>query len=951
MMTARKRIRPLPMQQLSVRHSVDYSSSDSSSRHLSSDHSSPDLPSTSAGPSRKRRRSLMTSVPALPLVSGALSPVRAGLIPSPKRVRDISYLADVDVSPRETRVERVMHPAMPKDIPEPAQEGVAEFMYETLGDLVQRFHAHTQAIPVHRVQVIKGVQRETKNNKKVRMEETEEMEMEIMKEIRKEETEDMEMKGIKEMGIMDELWRFHANGSRNSDLTWWNFHKRKFGVDAAYAMKWAGLMKLITKVYCLRNEVQKMETELWNLTVKGNDLTSYTQRFQELILLRTRMVPNEDDRLMDKKLQGYAAKSAENKRRMDSNPRDNHGQQPSFKRQNTTGHNVARAYTAGNNERKGFVGSFPYYNKCRLHHEGLCTISCENCKKIRILFEKPTEVDGDGNEFVVFDDAINNKGCKRWDLTLCGHFVGHQMSINELRYNLQRMWGRKGFKDVVDVTNGVFFMKLFSEDGMESVVNSRPWMVYDTGCGTHICITKKDFRGSRKLKQGDLYLYVGNGVRAQVEVIGSFDLVLPNGLCFMDFRISVSRNNVPYFNAIPSNGIYEIDLSNRVPNVNSINNVSNKRVKHNLDSTYLWHCHLAHISKKRIEKLQQDGLLKSTDDESFYQCVSCLSGKMTRKSFPHCPEKATDVFGLIDTDSYEALVKREMPDKLQKGYVKCIFIGYPKETMGYYFHFPPENKIIIASEVPMEVEGFEPPREEEALIRRSERPPQSPDGLCLNVEAEKHSLGDLNEPANYKAAIKWLFKKKTDMDGNVHTYKARLVANEFTQTYGVDYEETFLPVADIRAIRILIAITTFYVYEIWKMDNSGKLHWTAMKTILKYLRNTKDMFLVYGGNPEAELRVECYCDVGFETDRDDIKSRTRYVVLILNGGVTAMKTILKYLRNTKDMFLVYGGNPEAELRVECYLEWKSSNLSTTAMSATEAEYIAASEAGMEAVLD
>ncbi|GJY34058.1 zinc knuckle CX2CX4HX4C containing protein [Tanacetum coccineum] len=95
----------------------------------------------------------------------------------------------------------------------------------------------------------------------------------------------------------------------------------------------------------------------------------------------------------------------------------------------------------------------------------------------RNLFEKPTEVDGDGNEFVVFDDTIINEGCKRWDLTLCGHFVGHQMSINELRYNLKRMWGRKGFKDVVDVTNGVFFMKFFSGEGMESVVNSGPWTV------------------------------------------------------------------------------------------------------------------------------------------------------------------------------------------------------------------------------------------------------------------------------------------------------------------------------------------------------------------------------------------------------------------------------------------------------------------------------------------
>nr|GEV85423.1 hypothetical protein [Tanacetum cinerariifolium] len=95
MMTARKRVRPLPVHQLSVRHTVDHSSSDPSSRHSSSDHSSPDSQSTSAGPSRKRRR-------------------------------DIGYLADVEVNPRETKVERVVHPTMPEDIPEPAQEGAVE---------------------------------------------------------------------------------------------------------------------------------------------------------------------------------------------------------------------------------------------------------------------------------------------------------------------------------------------------------------------------------------------------------------------------------------------------------------------------------------------------------------------------------------------------------------------------------------------------------------------------------------------------------------------------------------------------------------------------------------------------------------------------------------------------------------------------------------------------------
>ncbi|GJS80009.1 reverse transcriptase domain-containing protein [Tanacetum coccineum] len=170
----------------------------------------------------------------------------------------------------------------------------------------------------------------------------------------------------------------------------------------------------MTEVYYPRNEVQKIETELWNLAVKGNDLTAYTRRFQELVLLCTRMVPNEEDKverfvgglpdniqgnviaaeptklqdairiannLMDQKLKGYA-RSAKNKRRLDNNPRDNRGQQPVFKRQNVRGQNMARAYTAGNNEKKGYVGSLPYCNKCKLHHAGPCTVRCGNCKRV-----------------------------------------------------------------------------------------------------------------------------------------------------------------------------------------------------------------------------------------------------------------------------------------------------------------------------------------------------------------------------------------------------------------------------------------------------------------------------------------------------------------------------------------------------------------------------------------
>nr|GEU79134.1 RNA-directed DNA polymerase, eukaryota, reverse transcriptase zinc-binding domain protein [Tanacetum cinerariifolium] len=74
------------------------------------------------------------------------------------------------------------------------------------------------------------------------------------------------------------------------------------------------------------------------------------------------------------------------------------------------------------------------------------------------------EIDENGIEVVVFDDVMLAEGSKRWDLTLCGFFVGYNMSINELRYNLRRMWTRYGFKDIADCNNGVFFMKFHHEE-------------------------------------------------------------------------------------------------------------------------------------------------------------------------------------------------------------------------------------------------------------------------------------------------------------------------------------------------------------------------------------------------------------------------------------------------------------------------------------------------------
>nr|GEY19629.1 hypothetical protein [Tanacetum cinerariifolium] len=597
---------------------------------------------------------------------------------------------------------------------------------------------------------------------------------------------------------------------------------------------------------------------------------------------------------------------------------------------------------------------------------------------------------------------------------------------------------------------GIFVIEL-------NTILNRSW-IYNTGCGTHICNTTLGLRASRKLKPGALSLYVGNGQCEAIEVIGVFYLCFPSVLeivlnnChyapsitrgvnfvsrlyedgfikrFVNNTIQVSKNNMVYFSAIPKDGIFEIfeiDLSNSYTNESFIYDVSNKRAKLDLDSALLWHCRLGHISKKRIEKLQHDGLLDSTDvccpfkimsrqgasyfvtfadDFSRYGYVYLLKHKhevfetfkvfqkevdnqlgktikslrsdrggeymsqefldhlkdhgiIAHRTPPYTPqhngaskgrnktlldmvrsmmsqttlpksfwdyalETVACILNMVLTKkvkktpyevwhgqapklSYlkvwgrEELVKRDTltkPDKLEPRSIKCIFIGHPKEMMGYSFFYPPENKVLVArnteflennlitQEASRSLEDLEIIQEEDTHpsidtslnheeddleidepqsdivpIRRSTRTQNAQDRMCLYIDDEEHELRDLGEPANYKAAL---------------------------------------------------AIAAYYDYEIWQMD---------IKTaFLNGCLNEE----VYMEQPEecnkpisTESRVSCYTDAGYLTDADDLKSHTKYV-FVLNGGA---------------------------------VDWKSAKQSIFTTSSAEAEYIGAFDAFKEAV--
>nr|GEV83443.1 hypothetical protein [Tanacetum cinerariifolium]GEW21948.1 hypothetical protein [Tanacetum cinerariifolium] len=591
-------------------------------------------------------------------------------------------------------------------------------------------------------------------------------------------------------------------------------------------------------------------------------------------------------------------------------------------------------------------------------------------------------------------------------------------------------------------------------------------------------VVLQGLRRSKKLKHKALSLYMGNGMHATIEAIRSFDLILPSGLIivldnchfaptvtrgvvsisrlvengyiytFTNYGISVSKENVFNFNAIPHDGIYEIHMQNLYPNDSSTFNVSNKKVKYSLDSSYLWHCRLGHINNKRMDKLQRDEILHPTHDESLEKCKSCIFGKMAHKPFLHKVERAKDLLGLIYTDvcGPSRTMSREgasyfislTDDFSRYGYVylmKHKHEEYALESATRILNMVLTKKV---KRMPYEIWHGKAPKLSylrvwgcEALMKRdapekldprsiklqkasgSHGPlkiSESDEGLELIQEEETQPFESTSkehneavpievEPQNVKVSIhrsamihqaldkygfyvdvdesKWLFKKKTDIDGNVHTFKAHLVAKGYNQTYGVDYGETFSLVADIRAIRILLAIVAFYDCEIWSsvaflilyvddillMENNI----TMLQEVKSWL--CKCFYMKDLGEAAYILGIKIIHD---RSKRLIALSQSAYLKKILKKfwvenskkGYTPMmekpdyrksqgaKTPCEVQRMQRVPYASVVGSimakPEAELKVSCYADVVF-RLIKTIPNLKRAEYIAAAEALMKAV--
>ncbi|GJT58050.1 retrotransposon protein, putative, ty1-copia subclass [Tanacetum coccineum] len=469
--------------------------------------------------------------------------------------------------------------------------------------------------------------------------------------------------------------------------------------------------------------------------------------------------------------------------------------------------------------------------------------------ELRKMFEKPQAVE-------IYDLVDTLHSCKQAPRkSISAHVLemkGYMDQLqalgkpydNDMAINLINRSLNKDFVDFVRNFNMHCVGKTVSElhalliDYEKGLKDKAPTPQLVTGRGTALFTSKscaqirtrrlgmvpqlQEFRVERKLSYGEQYLHVGNGAQAAVEAIGVFNLVLPSGLVLslnnchyapsiirgvvsfsrlLDLGfvhtvtsngISVSSNGIFYFSAISVNGVFEIDMNDNVSkyNNNSIFSINKKR-KLDLNSSYLWHCRLAHIGKTRMQKLQREGLLEN-------------------------------LLGLIHTD-----VCGPLRHVSRKG--ASYFLTFTDDFSRYGYVYLLKHKHESGEYLSQEFKEYLVPLESAVRI--------------LNMVPTKKVDKTPYEIWHGKAPNLSYLKMHKGRGRFAHNWSSNINRNPEAST-GI---------------------------------------FIAVKHILKYLRNTRDMFLVYGGKPDAELNVTGFCDASCQCDKDDMKSQTSYV-FVVNGG-------------------------------------------------------------------
>ncbi|GKD84432.1 putative reverse transcriptase domain-containing protein, partial [Tanacetum coccineum] len=246
---------------------------------------------------------------------------------------------------------------------------------------------------------------------------------------------------------------FAASTFEGRALTWWNGNVHTLGLVNANHIPWTEFKTMMTTEYCPAIEIQRMEQELWTLTLKGDDIEAYNNRFHELALMCPELVPTEKKKiekyvrgfperikgnitsskpatlhdainmareLVEQAVQGRATRIGEsNKRKWEDhqrNPNNNNYNNNNNRNRNNNYHQqqnrrqeTARAYAAVPAEGKVYAGNLPKCNRCNFHHSGQCPPKCQKCQKAGHL-EKDCRVRPPGAGVYPYQD-VTCHGC------------------------------------------------------------------------------------------------------------------------------------------------------------------------------------------------------------------------------------------------------------------------------------------------------------------------------------------------------------------------------------------------------------------------------------------------------------------------------------------------------------------------------------------------------------